>query len=252
MFVFFGSGAAVASVILATGGSVISISANHGLITAIIIFLFADISGGFFNLGPLLCALVFREISVLKGFLFFIAQLFGCVAGSAMLTLMFPWHVYFGDEFNAPNGLMPNSTDYAVADKLVDLKEGNTWGTPNVGLYVNAGEGEEWKAFVAEFMGSFFLGYTLFSLIKARKTPTGVVALVMGALLFCIFIVVAPLDGSAMNTWRWLGPAVVSLGRLSEPQGPSYFGAWWVFVFAPNLGWLAGWCMARFLGPKNK
>ena len=200
MFVYAGAGAASSWAALDPGAHVLAVSAVHAIITVVIIRLFGSISGGHFNAGPTLCGLIFGELPLKDALFYLISQCCGCLIGAAMLLGIYDKH---------------NTVD-------------SNLGTPFVGDGLPADLTWE-NAFAIELFGCTLLGMAAY---RVTHPADDLAAFIMGGLLFTIFVVAAPMDGSAMNVWRWFGPAAVS-------------GAWgahgWVFIVATNLGWVIGY-----------
>src|SRR4051812_15474404 len=70
IFVLFGAGTAAHLGSTDSGGPSISAAAAHGLITMVLIYLFADISGAHFNAGPTITDMVIQKMPVLHGALY--------------------------------------------------------------------------------------------------------------------------------------------------------------------------------------
>jgi len=215
MFVFFGAGTASHFGNQDTTLPVLeltAVSAAHGVITMVLIYEFAQVSGAFFNAGPTLFAFITGHLPVLDTAGYLIAQAAGAMAGACMLLPFYGWHHHLGTP-------ALGTTTWLNESAVPPLQ------IRNVPWY---------GGLLAEIYGTFFL--SMAAVLSSRnKVPQQ--ALVIGATLFCIFLVLAPIDGSAMNTWRWLGPAVVSR------QFASY---WWIYVVGPNVGFVLGGLLSWF------
>jgi len=213
MFVFFGAGTASHFVFGGNGPAnavfpviqLISVSAAHGVITMVLIYLFAKISGAHFNAGPTIFNLLNRSLPILDGVLYLVAQAFGACVGAAMLLPLYGPHHSLG----------------TPALGNVDVFYNGTYTTREVPWY---------GGLFMEFFGTFFLSLAA---VISSPNPVPQQALVVGATLFCIFLVGAPLDGAAMNPWRWLGPAAAS-GQITQQT------YWWIYFVGPILGFVAG------------
>ena len=197
-FVFFGAGTASHPKVELT-----AVSAAHGVITMILVFVFGPVSGHF-NAGP---TIAFGFADLFRGdeprgrkfgeiILYLIAQAAGAVAGGFMVLAVY-------------------NTKSTLGTPSVDFEHGVT----------------VWNGFCIELFGTFFLMLVI-NMVSNSKPAAASIAI--GATLFCVFLVGAPLDGAAMNPWRWLGPAMAS-GYFKKQQ--DYF---WIYFAGPVLGFIAG------------
>jgi glycerol uptake facilitator protein len=95
-----------------------------------------------------------------------------------------------------------------------------------VGLGVAAyGEGVgAGQAFIAEFVGTFILVFTVFGVIH-RKAAVGFAGLAIGLVVFAVIIPVAPATSAAINPARAFGPMLVQQiagGTVHWAQLPIY------------------------------
>lgn len=80
------------------------------------------------------------------------------------------------------------------------------------------------QAFLAEFVGTFILVFTVFGVIH-RKAPAAFAGLVIGLAVFAAIIPVAPATGAAINPARTVGPMLVQQlagGTVQWAQLPVY------------------------------
>ena len=92
-------------------------------------------------------------------------------------------------------------------------------GVAAYGTGVGAGQ-----AFVAEFVGTFILVFTIFGVIH-RKAATGFAGLAIGLVVFAAIIPVAPATGASINPARTVGPMLVQQlagGTVQWGQLPVY------------------------------
>jgi glycerol uptake facilitator protein len=83
------------------------------------------------------------------------------------------------------------------------------------------------QAFVAEFVGTFILVFTIFGVIH-RKAAPGFAGLAIGLVVFAAIIPVAPATGAAINPARTVGPMLVQQvagGAVKWEQLPVYLAA---------------------------
>ncbi len=84
-----------------------------------------------------------------------------------------------------------------------------------------------YTAFIAEFVGTFILVFTVFGVIH-RKAAPGFAGLVIGFVVFAAIIPVAPTTGASINPARTVGPMLVQqlLG------GQVHWEQLWVYLVA--------------------
>jgi len=177
-FVFFGAG--TAAHLGATDGGAPSPSAAlaHGIVTAVLIYLFADVSGAHFNPGPTIVEMYTRKMNIVTGLLYMLFQAGGALSAGGLLLIIYGTHHPLGTPtFNDHNLLLPPI--HTV------------------------------QAFFIEFIGGIFLMVTAYTSARKGHSPA-TSGLAVGGALTVIFLFAATLDGAAMNPWRWLGPAVAS------------------------------------------
>lgn len=92
-------------------------------------------------------------------------------------------------------------------------------GVAAYGTGVGAGQ-----AFVAEFVGTFILVFTVFGVIH-RKAAVGFAGVAIGLVVFAVIIPVAPATSAAINPARTIGPMLVQQiagGGVKWEQAPIY------------------------------
>jgi glycerol uptake facilitator protein len=95
-------------------------------------------------------------------------------------------------------------------------------GVAAYGADVGAGQ-----AFIAEFVGTFILVFTVFGVIHKAAAP-GFAGVAIGFVVFAAIIPVAPATGASINPARTLGPMVVQQlwgGQVEWSQAPVYLAA---------------------------
>ena len=94
-----------------------------------------------------------------------------------------------------------------------------------VGLGVAAhGDIPIYQAFIAEFLGTFILVFTVFGVIH-RKAAPGFAGVVIGLVVFAAIIPVAPATGASINPARTTGPMLIQQllgGQVHWEQWPVY------------------------------
>jgi glycerol uptake facilitator protein len=95
----------------------------------------------------------------------------------------------------------------------------------DVGLGVASYSGISWtQAFIAEFVGTFILVFTVFGVIH-RKAAAGFAGVAIGLVVFAVIIPVAPATGASINPARTFGPMLVQQlagGSVKWNQLPVY------------------------------
>jgi len=95
-------------------------------------------------------------------------------------------------------------------------------GVAAYGTGVGAGQ-----AFIAEFVGTFILVFTVFGVIHRKAVP-GFAGLAIGLVVFAAIIPVAPATGASINPARTFGPMLVQQiagGTVKWEQLPVYLAA---------------------------
>lgn len=95
-------------------------------------------------------------------------------------------------------------------------------GVAAYGADVGAGQ-----AFIAEFVGTFILVFTVFGVIHKAAAP-GFAGVAIGFVVFAAIIPVAPATGASINPARTLGPMFVQQlwgGEVEWSQAPVYLAA---------------------------
>jgi glycerol uptake facilitator protein len=80
------------------------------------------------------------------------------------------------------------------------------------------------QAFIAEFVGTFILVFTVFGVIH-RKAAAGFAGLAIGLVVFAAIIPVAPATGASINPSRTIGPMLIQQlagGAVKWEQLPVY------------------------------
>jgi glycerol uptake facilitator protein len=83
------------------------------------------------------------------------------------------------------------------------------------------------RAFVAEFVGTFILVFTIFGVVHRRASP-GFAGVAIGLVVFAAIIPVAPATGASINPARTVGPMLVQQlagGAVKWEQLPVYLAA---------------------------
>jgi glycerol uptake facilitator-like aquaporin len=153
-------------------------SLANGLTIAVIIAAFGHISGGYFNPAMVIASYVIGSFdgSMFVAFLYIVAQCAGACFGSAWMLLL------------------PAVPPAIYAQLPVTL--------PGVGITVSA-------AFGCEFVTTFFLAITVFSVSKSEKYRDSI-SVIVGMVVALNVLAAAYISGGSMNPARSLGPALLN------------------------------------------
>ena len=179
-FFFIGAGAIITDAFIVSRGGdgpgLVAIALAHGLALAIMITAFGHISGGHFNPAVTVAAFVGRQIDILHGVLYIIAQLVAAVLAGFALRAVFPTDVW----------------------QSVNL------GTPAVAAEISFG-----TAVLIEAILTFILVIAVFgTAMDPRAAKVGGFAI--GLTITADILIGGPLTGASMNPARTFGPAVAA------------------------------------------
>jgi len=207
-FVLFGAGTAAHLGLTDGGAPSVAAAGAHGVVTMVLIYLWADISGAYFNAGPTITDILRRQLPLVDGLVYLVVQACGCLTAGGILRGIY--HSMFKD-----SGTF-------------------TLGTPTFNPALGI---DSTSAFFIEFLGGTLLMMAAYT-SGAKGHGSGVTGLAVGGSLFVIFLFGATLDGAAMNPWRWLGPAVAS--QTFQP-------GWWIYIVGSPAGFMFGFLIAAAL-----
>ena len=184
-----------------------------GLVTTL-----AVVSGAHFNPAVTVAMTVLRQIKPPDAAIYILAQLAGAVAGALLTKALL--------------------TDFSNAEAV---NYGATTVSDSLG-------GKTGLGMIAEFMGTFFLMFTIVGVALDPRLDRALAPLAIGAALALGVMVMGSLTGAGFNPARSFGPALVS----GEFDGAGKFLL--VYVLAPVLGALiAGLaCFNVFITPGAK
>lgn len=168
------------------------VAITWGLIVMGMIYAFAEISGAHFN---------------------------PAVTIAFSYAKKFPWK-------EAPKYILSQCLGAIVASLLVYM----LWpASDTLGATIPAASFGIWKAFILEFLLTFFLMLVIINVSTGSK-ETGIMAgAAIGGIVLLEAMFAGPMTKASMNPARSLGPALVS-GNLSEL---------WLYIVAPVLGAIA-------------
>lgn len=185
----------------------------------------AQISGANYNGAVTIALMITRNIGVVKGLLYLLAQFSGSIMGGLIL-----------------GGFIKMYT----RDPLIFK---NLLGYPHCDL-ARFGIG---PCIITELIGTFFLVFMFYATAVSMKPPTEKTAkeqlahkyakptshsfaLAIGGMLGIAVLTIGPITGAALNPWRVLGPAIVS----RELFKAHYWYAFVYYLICPAAGALAG------------
>jgi MIP family channel proteins len=173
---FIGQGAICAQQIVSPGLGLLPIAVAHGLALAVMVSALGGVSGAHFNPAVTLGFVVTGRQRPLSGLAYWIAQLLGAVAASALLVALFPNSVWQTVQLGAPQ-LFP--------------------------LLTTAG------GLLIEVILTLFLVTAVWgTAVDPRHPPIG--GFGIGMCVTMDILIGGPLTGAAMNPARAFGPALVA------------------------------------------
>ena len=183
-------------------------SLANGLTIAVIVAAFGHISGGYFNPAMVIASYAIGSFdgSMITALLYIVAQCAGACFGSAWMLLL------------------PNIPPNPYAQLPVTL--------PGVGISATA-------AFTCEFVTTFFLAITVFSVSKSEKYRDSV-SVVAGMVVALNVLAAAYISGGSMNPARSFGPALLNNTMQYHyvywlgPVGGALLAAFIQVVFIPT------------------
>lgn len=197
ILVLIGVGAAV----FASGvAGPLGIALAFGLVLTGLIYAFGPVSGGHFNPAVTLAMLMARRLRAAQAVGYWIAQVVGAIAGSALLFLL----VHLGPSIPTHEAFGTNGYDDRSA------------------VHANLG-----GALVTEIILTAIFVLVILAVTGSKAAP-GFAGLAIGFTLFVLHMVGFPLTGLSVNPARSLGPALFAGGAALSQV--------WVFIVAPLVG----------------
>ena len=176
---------------------VLPVSVAHALTAMWLIYVFGDVSGAHFNAGPIIVALIDRKLGLIEAIAYLSAQGIGTMIAGGLLCAIYG-----------------TNTNLGIPHLIDDTKD--------------------YQGFLLEFICTTILSFvinftTSFNTQKEAAFPIGL------TVLSC-FLLAAGRDGSALNPWRWLGPAVFT---------NRYDSYCWIYIIGPIGGFIHGYIIFR-------
>jgi aquaporin Z len=185
--IFCGTGAMTINEV--TGGTVthVGIAFTWGLIVMAMIYAFGETSGAHFNPAVSIAFAYAKKFSWKEVPKYIIAQVLGAFLASLILWVLFP-----------------ASETLGATIPTVDV----------------------WRAFILEFLLTFFLMVVIINVSTGSKEIGIVAGIAIGGVVLLEAMFAGPITNASMNPARSIAPAIVS-GNLQHL---------WMYIFAPILG----------------
>jgi MIP family channel proteins len=174
--VFVGGGAIMMVQQTGNGAGLLQVALAHGLILAIMVSAFMNVSGAQFNPAVTIGLLIARRLTPTVAGVHIVAQLVGAVAAAFALKMTMP-------------------------SALFDAAQG---GGQSIALDVTA-----MQAIVLEALATFFLMAVIYGTAVADSAPK-IGGLAIGLTIAADILAIGPLTGASMNPARSFGPAIAS------------------------------------------
>jgi MIP family channel proteins len=181
------------------GAVQVQVSLAFGFMITALAFAVGHISGGHINCAVTFAFVVSGRISPLRGFFYFLGQLFGGIVGALCLKTLMPqsfWPSCFAANFVHDNA------------------------TPGM-------------AFLLELILTFFLLFVVSAATDSQKALKDMTPLAIGLCIYCAHMVGIPMTGTSINPTRTFASAVASYG---VPGCENVWDYHWIFWLAPLMG----------------
>ena len=200
--IFCGTGAMTINEV--TGGDVthVGIAMTWGLIVMAMIYAFGETSGAHFNPAVSIAFAYAKKFSWREVPKYIIAQILGAFSASLILWFLFPSSEILGATI------------------------------PTVHV---------WRAFVLEFLLTFFLMVVIINVSTGSKEIGPVAGIAIGAVVLLEAMFAGPITNASMNPARSIAPAFVS-GNLQHL---------WMYIIAPILGALLAVISCKMVKEEN-
>jgi len=178
------------------------VAITWGLVVMGMIYAFAEISGAHFNPAVTIAFSYAKKFPWKEVPKYILAQCLGAICASLLVLMFWP----------------ENETLGATIPTIV-----------------------VWKAFILEFLLTFFLMLVIINVSTGSKETGTMAGIAIGGIVLLEAMFAGPMTKASMNPARSLGPALVS-GNLTEL---------WLYIAAPILGALVAVVSCRLVKDKN-
>ena len=209
--VFFGTGSAVVTLLIADGvgdagigllgglGDWIAIALAFGLTVMICIYLFGKISGAHYNPAVTIGLLVTKNISLMDSIYYIVAQCIGATLGSVLLFAC------LGMQAVTVGGLGATAPGLGVS-------------------YM--------QAMLAECIGTFFLMLVVMGVAVDKKAEPGFAGISIGMTVATVIVVLGAFTGASINPARTFGPYLMDMIL----GGQNLWGLFPIYLIGPMVG----------------
>ena len=209
--VFFGTGSAVVTLLIADGvgdagigllgglGDWIAIALAFGLTVMICIYLFGKISGAHYNPAVTIGLLVTKNISLIDSIYYIVAQCIGATLGSVLLIAC------LGMQAVTVGGLGATAPGLGVS-------------------YM--------QAMLAECIGTFFLMLVVMGVAVDKKAEPGFAGISIGMTVATVIVVLGAFTGASINPARTFGPYLMDMIL----GGQNLWGLFPIYLIGPIVG----------------
>lgn len=178
------------------------VAITWGLVVMGMIYAFAEISGAHFNPAVTIAFSYAKKFPWKEVPKYILAQCLGAICASVLVLMFWP--------------------------------ESETLGATIPSIVV-------WKAFILEFLLTFFLMLVIINVSTGSKETGTMAGIAIGGIVLLEAMFAGPMTKASMNPARSLGPALIS-GNLSDL---------WLYIAAPILGALVAVVSCRLVKDEN-
>lgn len=236
LIVFLGCGAVFVAIYVGAYKDLAPVMFMWGLAVAIPVYVGAAISGAHFNPSITIALATWRGFPWRKVPAYIASQIAGAFCAAA--TLWFAFFQGFAAPFEAANHLVRGQFGSQLSSMVF------TCYIPNPAIVGFTPEAYSkvplYAGFFSEFIGTAFLMLMVLALLEERNNlkPSMVFfPYALGAVVFAVVGLTAPLSMTSLNGARDLGPRILAYllgwGKMAFP-GPR--GEFWILTVAPILG----------------
>ena len=246
LLVFFGCGSVCAAVTTGAQVGVFQVAIVWGLGIATAIYLTAALSGAHLNPAVTISLATWGDFPRRRVGGYILTQVVAAFVASALLYVIFGGAIA---EFETKNHLVRGENGSEASAMVFGEYYPNPLGRPF--KEANLDRMAEWRAFIAEAVGTAILLLVIFCTTDAnnKDRPRVLTAATIGLTITLLISLLGPLTMACFNPARDLGPRLFSsmAGWGSLPFTVNGSGWLLVYIIAPILGGLAGGGVYRAL-----